>query len=459
MEIKVFDSEIIITNPKRELYTRLKKELYYKDKSMEFQYNKAKNNPYFRNIQKLNELKNKIHNTLFDGDENKITLGIGFFHKIEHYSYIDCRKKEDDIDELWYAWEDKPFDLRPYQQEAVDKISKNRRGIVCLATGMGKTLLAIHSIKREKKKTLVVCPGKSIANQFYEQLCETFGSHRVGFVGGGKEKYNDITVGTAQTLANRTDRIKEEKFEYIIGDEIHNIAAATFDKLFRELRFAYKVIGLSATPFRNDGRDVVIESHAGQKLINLDIVWGWQNGFLAKPLFCTRKIKTTGKDYRDKLKSYKEHVLKQGLMNDTIIKDIKNALNKGKKVLCLVSEVEHGKLISEATGLKLATGQVKGSRELVNELNNDEIPGLIGTDSFIGEGTDTRKVDVLILANFVAARGKVMQNIGRGTRIYGSKKSFIVIDYMALGSTMLTRHAESRLELFKEMSDYIRILE
>src|SRR5690606_5073669 len=100
-------------------------------------------------------------------------------------------------------------------------------------------------------------------------------------------------------------------------------------------------------------------------------------------------------------------------------------LGKGLSVLCLVDEIDHGRLLSNATGLMFANGEDKNSDLYIENLNKAKIPGLIGTDSKIGEGCDTKNVDVLILANFVASKGPLWQNIGRGLRKQGSKTHVI----------------------------------
>jgi type I site-specific restriction endonuclease len=81
----------------------------------------------------------------------------------------------------------------------------------------------------------------------------------------------------------------------------------------------------------------------------------------------------------------------------------------------------------------------------------------VGTASKIGEGTDTKNVDVLVLANFVASKGPLWQNLGRGLRIHGDNNQVIVLDYIPAGSKMLKRHAMQRLKYYQEVTDNIRV--
>jgi superfamily II DNA or RNA helicase len=202
----------------------------------------------------------------------------------------------------------------------------------------------------------------------------------------------------------------------------------------------------------------MIEAGVGPNIIQRDLIWGIQNQWLRNPYIIVREIPTIGKEYpSDKLKNYKAHVLNQDVLNSRIISDAQKFISAKKSVLILVKEISHGKLISERLGLPFATGNDKNSQEYVKQLNEGKIPGLVGTDSKIGEGTDTKNVDVLILANFVASKGPLWQNIGRGLRPHNGNDSVVILDYVPLGSKMLTRHAKQRIKFYKEITNNIRI--
>jgi superfamily II DNA or RNA helicase len=146
-------------------------------------------------------------------------------------------------------------------------------------------------------------------------------------------------------------------------------------------------------------------------------------------------------------------------MKKRIQEDIRSMMDAGKSVLCLVDQVEHGRELSNSLGIPFATGEDKQSQEYVAQLNSGSIRGLIGTDSKVGEGTDTRNVDILILANFVASKGPVTQCVGRGLRKQGSKVRCIILDYIPTGSTMLSRHAYGRVEIYQEITSKVKVLD
>lgn len=243
----------------------------------------------------------------------------------------------------------------------------------------------------------------------------------------------------------------------VIAHNCHHISADTFFSIASGLSGVGRMFGLTATDFRSDGKDIMIQGGVGEVLIKRDIVWGISNNWLAYPNIVIRDVKTTGRDYPDdKLKNYKAHVLNSSEMNNRIIQDIQKCLAANKFVLCLVDQKEHGRVLADALGLPLATGDDKNSKLYIQQLNDGSVPGLIGTSSLIGEGCDTKNVDVLVLANFVANKGSLWQNLGRGLRRQGVKTQVLVLDYKPTGSKMLTRHANQRLKLYKAITNNIK---
>ena len=448
----------VVQNPSPTVLRSLNELMSYEDKGIKYQLRRMQNNPFQRNSGYFKKLQKEVNQTLLKDMNGHAAFSSGLSYLVEGKIDIEDRRV-DTGKKIAFPWKKKPFDPREYQQEAIDICLNNWRGIINFATGMGKTLTAIHFIRALGRKTLVVVPSDSIARQFYNELCECFGDNRIGFYGGGKKKIKDITIGIAASVVKATEQFKQEELGCIIFDEVHHIAASTFFSIANDLGDIGRIYGLTATDYRSDGKDIMINAGCGKVLIKRDIKWGIDHGFLAKPKFIVREVPTSGIDYKNnKLKAYKEHVLNDSVMKAQILADIQQAIAKGKSVLCLVDEIAHGAELSKQTGLPFAQGKDKNSNKYVEELNNGTIKGLIGTDGRIGEGTDTKRVDVLILANFVASKGPVIQAVGRGLRIYGQKTDCIVLDYIPQGSSMLKRHAEGRVKFYKEITKDVAII-
>jgi len=461
VKITLNNDFLIVEDPSDSLLNTANKELSYTDKSKQYQLKRMMKNPWTRNSPQVKQLQQEVTGKLFEVSGNIFKTSSSFFTLLES-EFTNCTindNRKDTGKTIVLPWVNKPHDLRPYQVEAVSAMTSNYRGVANMATGLGKTLCALHLIKALKKRTLIVCPSDSIAKQFYTLFVKTFGQNKVGFYGGGKKKINDITIGIAASVVKATNEFKKHDLGVIIFDETHHIAANTFFDIAVALSSVGRMYGLTATDYRSDGKDIMITAGCGPVIVKRDVKWGVDNGWLAEPYFIVREIPTDGYDFRDdKLKSYKAHVLNCRIMRDRIFNDAKAMMDAGKSVLILVDEVSHGKELSEQLNIPFATGLDKKSQDYVDQLNRGEVKGLVGTDGKISEGTDTQNVDVLILANFVASKGAVIQAVGRALRKQGTKTKALVLDYKPLGSTILSRHSDNRVKFYKEITDKIKII-
>ncbi|CAB4124561.1 SSL2 DNA or RNA helicases of superfamily II [uncultured Caudovirales phage] len=448
----------IVKDPTPIILQSLTDLLSYEDKAVKYQLRRMERNPFQKDSGYYKKLQKEADGCLLKPMGSHIAFNSGLSYLIDGKMTIED-KRIDTGSKIAYPWKKKPYPLRTYQEEAVDACASNWRGIVNMATGMGKSLVALYLIKKLQRKTLIIVPSDSIAKQFYKELSETYGEDQIGFYGGGKKKIKNITVGIAASVIKATEEFKNADLGLIIFDECHHTPASTFIDIAVALGDVGRIYGLSATDYRSDGKDIMINAACGDVLIKRDVVWGVANGFLAKPKFIVKNIATTGTDFKhDKLKCYKEHVLNNDTMKKQIEHDIRYYQSLGKSVLILVGEVAHGAELSKSLGVLFAQGKDKASQSYVEQLNAGTISTLIGTSGKIGEGCDTKNVDVLILAQFVAAKGLTIQAVGRGLRKQGNKTECTIIDYIPLGSSMLTRHAKSRIEFYKEITNDITIL-
>ena len=448
----------IIQNPSTIILQSLTDLLSYEDKAIKYQLKRMERNPFQKDSGYYKKLQKEASGCLLKHMGVHIAFNSGLTHLVDGKMEIED-KRIDTGTKISYPWKKKPHDLRPYQQEAVDVCSQNWRGIVNMATGLGKSLVALYLIKKLQRKTLIIVPSDSIAKQFYKELCEVYGEDQIGFYGGGKKKIKNITVGIAASVIKATEEFKKAELGCIIFDECHHTPATTFLDIAVALGDVGRIYGLSATDYRSDGKDIMINAACGDVLIKRDVVWGVANGWLAKPKFIVKSIASGGSDIKhDKLKCYKEHVLNNDITKKQILTDIQFYIAQGKSVLCLVGEVAHGEELSKQLGLPFAQGTDKASQSYVEQLNAGTIDGLIGTGGKISEGTDTKNVDVLIMAQFIASKGPVIQAVGRSLRKQGLKTEALIIDYILQGSSMLSRHANSRIGWYREITSDVSVI-
>jgi superfamily II DNA or RNA helicase len=143
----------------------------------------------------------------------------------------------------------------PYQQAALDAWLIEKRGVVVLPTGAGKTMLAILALSRVNRPALVVVPTLSLMYQWRKELLRFFDTP-VGLIGGGHHDREQITVTTYDSAALHTE-FHGNRFGLLIFDECHHLPSPT-NRFIAEGSIAPFRLGLTATLERTDGGEKII---------------------------------------------------------------------------------------------------------------------------------------------------------------------------------------------------------
>ncbi len=145
------------------------------------------------------------------------------------------------------------FEPYPHQTEALEAWERaERRGVVVLPTGSGKTYVAQLAIEAAGRSTLVVVPTIDLMNQWSGILEESFGRD-VGLLGGGYHEVESLTVATYDSAAMHMADLGH-RFGMIVFDEVHHLPS-DFYRQAAEFAIAPYRLGLTATPERSDGRE------------------------------------------------------------------------------------------------------------------------------------------------------------------------------------------------------------
>jgi superfamily II RNA helicase len=100
-----------------------------------------------------------------------------------------------------------PFELDPFQLQAIDALNNGRSVVVSAPTGSGKTLIgeyAIHRAIRQNKRVFYTTPLKALSNQKFRDFREEFGQDSVGLLTGDISINRDaaIVVMTTEIFRN-----------------------------------------------------------------------------------------------------------------------------------------------------------------------------------------------------------------------------------------------------------------
>ena len=151
-----------------------------------------------------------------------------------------------------------PFELDPFQVEAIEKLRSHHGVLVAAPTSSGKTVVADYAIfeaLEEGAKAIYTTPLKALSNQKFRDLKKRYGEGWVGLV-TGEHTINDqapVVVMTTEILRNLIyedpERLREVR--YVVLDEVHYIddypRGAVWEEIMIQAPDNIKFVGLSAT--------------------------------------------------------------------------------------------------------------------------------------------------------------------------------------------------------------------
>jgi len=161
------------------------------------------------------------------------------------------------------------YDLRDYQREALDEwTAADRRGVLELPTGSGKTVIAVAAMAALGTPTLVVVPTVDLLTQWRRELETEFGIE-VGQLGGGEQRVADVTVSTYDSAYLRADEVGD-RFGLVVFDEVHHLGGEGYRDVARLLAAPAR-LGLTATFERPDGAHEVVADLVGPVVYDLAV--------------------------------------------------------------------------------------------------------------------------------------------------------------------------------------------
>ncbi len=156
-----------------------------------------------------------------------------------------------------------PIALRPWQQEAATKFEQIGHVGLFFPWGAGKSAFGRYYCGRLKGNKLVIVPTKSLIESWWKQLVSELKpiiikwhplSHRMIETKHGNVYLRTYNVG-------QDDMLWRKEWILVVWDEVHHLPADTFSTL-ASIPNRYS-IGLSGSPFREDGRSEYIYALTG----------------------------------------------------------------------------------------------------------------------------------------------------------------------------------------------------
>lgn len=370
-----------------------------------------------------------------------------------------------------------PYEPRDNQTNALTLMARNERHTILSPTGSGKSYISYCYINwLKEKRGLIVVPEIGLVEQLISDFDEYGNTEPIHKIYSGKEKNTDlrITVTTWQSVYKLPQKFFE-KFEFVIGDEVHLFKADSLKSIMEKSVNARYRMGMTGTLDDSLTNRLVIEGLFGPiKRVETT------HGMMKKGELAQLKIKMIVLKHEEEFRkdvckaSYQEELeyLFARERRNNYIKNLVLSL-KGNTLVLYNYVKKHGeplyKLISESTdnenvffiagsGKKKITPEEKEHiRRLTETLNNAIIIASYGKFS---TGVNIKNIDNIVFASPYKSKIKVSQSIGRGLRTSERKDTCYLYDISddlrykrAINTTY--NHFEKRIELYnKELFKY-----
>ena len=161
-----------------------------------------------------------------------------------------------------YSTDSGEINLRDYQIDTIGQVEsaleKVRAVILQAPCGSGKSVMAAELIRRavdQNKRVLFLAHRRELVFQCADKLGRFGIEYSILMAGIKPSLIPDVVVASIQTLTARIARgcVEPPMADLIILDECHHAVSKTQLKLVDSYPHA-KIIGLTATPIRGDGR-------------------------------------------------------------------------------------------------------------------------------------------------------------------------------------------------------------
>jgi superfamily II DNA or RNA helicase len=159
--------------------------------------------------------------------------------------------------------------LRPDQQMAIEAWERaGGRGVIVKPTGTGKTEIALAITARHRAPTLVVAPLRDLMYQWQRRIKKGLG-FEAGVLGDGRQEVWPITVTTYDSAWIHMKDIGN-RYRLIVYDEVHHLPGPVQHESALDCLAPLR-LGLSATPWRADGRDAMLAELLGPIVYQEDL--------------------------------------------------------------------------------------------------------------------------------------------------------------------------------------------
>jgi superfamily II DNA or RNA helicase/HKD family nuclease len=349
------------------------------------------------------------------------------------------------IPRIWDEPEEPAPEPTPVQAEALVALEATRaqgfrRGLVVMATGLGKTYLAaFDSAAMGAKRVLFVAHREEILLQAESSFQRVRPGARVGRYNASRKDANaDLIFASIQTLG-RDEHLAQfapGRFDYVVVDEFHHAAAPTYRGLLAHFRPRF-LLGLTATPERTDQSDLL-------SLCDDNLVYT-RNLFDGVELGHLSPLSYYG--IHDETVDYREIPWRNGRFDPDALEARLATLARARHALrhwrakaqqCTLAfcvSTAHADFMAarfSQEGISSAAVYRRSTLDrgdALDRLARGDLQVLFSVDLF-NEGVDLPAIDTVMMLRPTESKILFLQQLGRGLRRHPGKERLVVLDFI-----------------------------
>ena len=395
------------------------------------------------------------------------------------------------------GWSVEGFTLFDYQDAPNQEIKERKRGVVEMSTGGGKTKMMMKNIVDVAAFPAVFyVPNTDLLRQTHHDFMEHVRYNgqpaEIGMVGDGHYDIRPITICTVQMAQialegkftkyefddegrkekkirvpdEQRDRIAEmvRTAQYVYIDECQHVSSDTIQSVLNNSHGARFRIGGSASPWRDDGLDLLIEACFGKRLCKVDASFliRRQPPRLIRPQITFNHFRWFLGHVANYQELYTRFVVENDARNEWIAQRAQYHVGMDRPTIILVKWARHASILKDmipGSEVLTSTGDdattAKQRKLVLDRMRERKLMCIIGT-TLLDEGIDIPSAGAGIFAGAGKSSTRALQRVGSFIRVDPNDpdKKIAYIEEFYDHCRWLNQHAQARRRIYETEPEF-----
>lgn len=337
-----------------------------------------------------------------------------------------------------------PRGPRPYQLAAQVAVREHwaatdtqQHPLLVMATGTGKTRTALGLVEAEAGRVVWIAHREELVTQPVADLPARLKAESGVVLAERDERDRRLVFASVATLAvpGRIERLLAAgPIDLLVVDEAHHSVSRSHRQAIERIA-ARRVVGLTATPDREDGADL---AELWEIVFSYSITDAIRDGWLVPPRNVVLRLPGLDLSAVSGRRDYDDAELGAALLRAHVVEHTVAALQehgeRARPTLVFTATVDQAQRTADALTAagyraRMVCGETPKTerRRILRAFQAGDLDVLCNA-AVLTEGTDLPRVSCLVLARPTKSWSLYTQMVGRGLRLHGDKVDCLVLD-------------------------------